>query len=463
MYQTNGLSLVVGDRGTLMSISNMNFSFLQNPPALLEDNIGLTKSLVNSAQYIFFQGDPYWSMLISFLGEKHIVNLWEYAHFSANPLDKWVSDDLMWYYHNGDLNVAPDGYIYTEGTNDITIPLSVEKAASYHVLAQIYDGLPNSNGVKFTIGNDLTYIFKPSRSAEGSYKWVDLGGISLNSQSELLISGLGGPAAISKIAVVSETEVSEATQNISTLLRSSAAKITYLLDDRAWRYDADALIFNSEADYGRLVALSNSSVETSFYVFNEDSYRLTLTFQSPAKDATVKVHIDNSVKSIKLTKGDGGFSTEVEIGSLELSRGSHSITVEAGVGDARFNMARLTNYADGIETQFQDSVGSGVVSYSMRSGSEYLVDATAGYLAFLEAGNGYWKLDGESGTAAPICIFNYGSLFPVDNPGGQYTLRYVGLGYIEQGFLIGIVGTVLMGLGLKFLHRKRIVKEKPEL
>jgi hypothetical protein len=96
----------------------------------------------------------------------------------------------------------------------------------------------------------------------------------------------------------------------------------------------------------------------------------------------------------------------------------------------------------------------------MRSGSEYLVDATASYVAFLEAGNSYWKLDGDSEAAAPICIFNYGSLFPVNNPGGRYTLRYLGLGYIEQGFLVAVVGTVLMGLALKFLHRKPHDKEK---
>jgi hypothetical protein len=460
IYQTNGLSLVAGDRGTLLSIVNLNLNLTQNPPAFLEDNIGLTKSMLNDSEYIFLQGDSYWSMLVSSLGESHFVKLWEYAHFSANPLDKWVSGDLMWYFHNGDPNVAPDGFIYTEGTNSIIVPLGVEKADSYRVLAQVYDGLPNSKGMKFAIGNYFDLTFKPSRSTEGSYRWIDLGSLNLDPHSELQISGLGGPAAISKLAVVPENDVGKAAQNVSALLQGSEVKVVYLFDDRAWSYNPNALVVEPEANYGRVIALSNSSVEASFHVFNEGTYWLTLTFQNPAKDVPVRVHVDNILKNLKLTRGAGGFSTEIEIGPLDLTRGWHSISVEAEAGDARFNMARLTNYANGAEEQFHNSIGSEVASYSMRSGSEYLVDATASYVAFLEAGNSYWKLDGDSEAAAPICIFNYGSLFPVNNPGGRYTLRYLGLGYIEQGFLVAVVGTVLMGLALKFLHRKPHDKEK---
>ena len=462
IYQTHDFSLIVGDRGTLMSIINLNFSFLQYPAAFLEDNLAQTKSLLDDAEYIFLQGDSYWSTLVPFVGENHIVKPWEHADFSANPLDKWVSGDLMWYFYNGDPNVAPDGYIYTEGTNNIAIPLGVEKADSYRILAQVYDGLPNSQGTKFTIETQLTYVFTPSRSTEGSYRWINLGSSDLNPQSELQISGLGGSAAISKIAVIPEREIAGAEQNVSKLLQDSGAKTVYLFDDRAWNYDSDALVVNPEANYGRLIALSNSSAETNFHVFNQGTYWLTLTFQSPAKHATVKVSVDNLVKYQTLAGGEGPFFTEIEMGPLQLSQGSHSISVESVGGDARFNMARLTNYADGIDTQFQNSTGSEVADYSMRSGSEYVVNSTASYLAFLEAGNGYWKLHGNVEASAPVCIFNYGSLFPINYVEGEFTLRYVGLSYVEQGFLVAVIGTVLMGLGLKFLPPKRLAKGKPE-
>jgi len=462
IYQSDGLSLIAGDRGALISLSDMNFNFNQYPVAFLDDNIGLTDYLINNSQHVFLQGDPYWSLLVSYLGENYVVKPWNYAPISSNPWSQWVSGDLLWYFFGGGPNVAPDGYIYTDGTNTITIPLNVEKSGDYRVLVQVYDGLPGSRSIKFTIGNTVNHVFTPTRSTDGSYMWLDIGVSSLNPQSELQISSLGGTAAISKIAVVPENAINEAAQSVSKLLQGSAAKVVYLFDDRVWNYNSTALIVNPVASGGRLIALSNSSVETKFYVFNGGSYALNLTFQNPAEDATFNVRVDNIVKAVTLRRGAGSLFTEVEIGPLEVSQGYHNLTIEAETGDARFNMAKLSNYADEIEMQFHNSTVSEVPSYSMRSGSEYVINATANYLAFLEAGEGYWNLYGPSGATAPICIFNYASLFSINEPGSQYTLRYLGLGYVEQGFLVALAVMALVALGLKFIGPKRFIMREPE-
>jgi hypothetical protein len=462
MYQANDLSLIAGDRGTLISLSNMNFSFVQNPAAFLDDNIQLTNSLINDSQYIFFQGDPYWSLVASSMGENYLVKPWLYAPVSSNPWDKWVTGDLVWYMNRGDANVAPDGYIYTEGTTSIAIPLSAENSGNYRVLVQVYDGLPNSQGISFTIDNGINNVFKPTVSTDGSYKWLDLGSLNLNEQSALKISGLGGPSVVSKIAVIPESAIDEATQNVSKALKESTANVVYLFDDRAWNYNRSALITAPEANDGRLIALSNSSVETKFYVFNDGKYALNLTFQNPIEDVTVKVQVDNLVKEVKLVKNADIFSTEVEIRPIELSPGYHNITIKAVTGDARFNMAKLSNIADETEMPFHYSGNPDIPSYSMHSGSEYTVYPTSRYLTFLEACSGYWKLYGQSETTDGICIFNYGSLFPINNPGGQYTLEYLGLDYIKQGIIVAIAGTILAALVLKFLYPKRLTKWTPE-
>jgi len=461
IYQTNGLSLIVGDRAALLSLSNMDFNFSQNPAAFLDDNVGSLPSLIQDAHYIFFQGDPYWSMIVSSLGEKYIVEPWNYAPLSEDPLGLWVNGDLMWYQDNGELNVAPDNYIFTVGASTITVPLGVAAAGDYKVLAQIFDGLPGSQGINFTISNGANYVFKPTVSNDGSYKWVVIGDTSLDSSSKLQISNLGGPAAISKIAVIPESIINETEQKVSNELQESPAQSTYIFDDRAWNYDHTALISDPEANDGRLIDLSNSSVETDFYVFNNDAYMLNLTFQTPRAAATVKVQVDNLVKNVTLNQGSNGFST-VEIGPLDLSQGYHSITIEAENGDARFNVAELSSNTSEAETASNGSATSEVPSYTMNSGSEYTVNPTASYLAFLEAGNGYWNLYGQGEASSGINIFNYGSLFPISDPGGQYTLRYVGLGYVEQGFAVGLIGTFLLAVGFKFLHPKRLVKRKPE-
>ncbi len=461
IYQTDGLSLVVGDRGALVSLSDMNFDFKNYPVAFLADNIGLTGSLLDRSQYVFFQGDPYWNLIVSSLGEQYIVKPWSYAPVSSNPWIQWVSGDLMWYFSGGDPNVAPDGYIYTEGAHAISVPLNIKNSGAYHVLVQVYDGLNNSQGISFKVDNGESYIFKHTTSTEGSYKWLDIGSFSLNSQSELDISGLGGPSALSKIALVPDAAINEAAQTVSNLLEQSDAAVVYLFDDRAWSFNSTALIVNPEANGGRLIALSNSSATTRFYVFNGGVYKLNLTFQSPWEPTSVKVYVDGVARIVQINQDGEGFSTAVELGPLSLSAGYHTISIEAETGDAIFNMATLSAYDDVIDLP-QNSAAVDVPSYTMRSGSEYTVKPTADYLVFLEAGTGYWSLDGSGKLSEPICVFNYASVFPVNSSGSQYTLRYVGLGYLEQGLLAAAVGTVLLALALKFLYPKRFTKEKPQ-
>ncbi len=458
IYQTNGLSLIIGDRRTLISLGYLDFDFNRDPAVFLDDNIGLTESLIKDAHYVFFQEDPYWSLLVSSLGENYVVRPWYCTPISANPTDKWVSGDLMWHYFNGALNVAPDGYIYTEGANAITIPLNVEKSGDYRILAQVFDGLPGSQGIRFTIDNTVDYVFTPNRSTEGSYVWLEIGNSSLNRQSGLQISSLGGPAAVSKIAAIPENVINEAEQNVSKLLQESVANMVYLFDDHAWNYDPKALIIDPEASNGRLITLSKSSVETKFYVFKNDAYILKLMFQSSDEDALVKVHVDNYVKNMRLNRD----STEVEIGPLDLCGGYHNIRIEAEAGDARLDIATLSNYVDEVAPSFYSYTDSVVPSYSMRSGSEYVINETESHLVFLEGGSGYWRLYGRDGEFTPICVFNYGSLFHVSEPESQYTLRYLGLGYVEQGFLVALTVTILVALGLAFIGSKRFAMWKSE-
>ena len=461
VYQTNGLSIVAGDRATLLSLNTMDFNFTQNPPAFLDNNLGSTASLIKNAHYLFLQGDPYWNMLVSSLGENYVVKPWDYAQVSANPWDKWVSGDLMWPFFNGALNVASDGYIYTEGAHTISIPLNIAKLGDYRIIVQVYDALPGSQGISFAVDNDTNFVSKPDVSTDGAYRWLDIGDSTLNTQSKIQISSLGGPAAVSKIAVIPENAINEAARNVSKALEGSPAKVAYIFDDRSWKYNHNATVVNPKANDGRLIALSNSSAETGFYVFNNGTYTLTLAFQGSNIAPTVKVQFDDSVSYVTIGKTNDDFAN-LEIGPIKLSQGYHNITVEAVTGDPRLSMATLTNQPGEDETNPDSSGAAEVPSYIMLSGSEYTVNPTAKYLAFLEAGDDYWRLQGQSETTIPISIFTYASLFTISQPGSQYTLRYLGLGYVEQGALVAVFGAVLIAVALKFVYPKRLITRKPE-
>ena len=117
---------------------------------------------------------------------------------------------------------------------------------------------------------------------------------------------------------------------------------------------------------------------------------------------------------------------------------------------------------ESYRTILNSSGNSEVPLYTMISGSEYTVNPTAKYLVFLEAGDDYWQLQSQNETASSISIFNYASLFTISQPGGQYTLSYLGLGYLEQGVLVAVFGAVLIVVVLKFAYPKRLIQRKPE-
>jgi hypothetical protein len=237
--------------------------------------------------------------------------------------------------------------------------------------------------------------------------------------------------------------------------------MTYLFDDYAWSYDPQALIIEPKASNGRLVDLSKSNAETSFHLFTDDTYILRLSFQSSVEDTIVRIHVDNYVTDAKLAQGTDNLSTEVDVGPLDLKRGSHNITIEAEEGDPRLNMATLSNGVNTIQASTSNYTNSESPSYSMRSGSEYVIDGADGNLVFLEGGSDYWRLYGQSKEIVPITVFNYGSLFHLTGLNSQYTLRYLGLEYLEQGLLATLVIMALVLLGLKLLGPGRFTSWEP--
>jgi hypothetical protein len=450
IYQAEGFSLVVGNRRTLLSLHHSGFTLYESPAVFLEDEIDSTSLLIRDARYIFFQGNPYWTLLASSLGEKYIVKPWLHASISANPCDKWVTDDLMWHYFNGDLNVAPDGYIYTEGLNTIALPLKVEESGDYRILAQVFDGLPDSQGIKFTVNNIISYTFTPSRYSEGFYQWVEIGRLTINDQSMIQISGLGGPNAVSKLALVPEEAIKEIEGNVSEQLRGSDAHLIYLFDDYSWSYDPGALIINPEASNGRLIALSSSSIETRFHVFRNAVYTLTLRLHSSSEDAVLTVHFDDHLERVKVGKA----STMVDLDPIGLKRGNHTIKIEVEKGDVRLDLAILSSGISDPESPSSTCRDPDDVGYHMFSGSEYLIDGAKNYLVFLEAGGDYWRLYGGEGEVAPLCAFGYACLFQLSEQ-GQLSLRYLGLKYLKEGFLLALPVFTFVALGLKFLIVRR--------
>jgi hypothetical protein len=291
VYGADDFSALIGDRRMLLSLVNSHFDFSKHPAVFLDDAVNYAELLIKNSSCVVSQGDSYWSLIVASLGAEYTVAPWLYAPVSATPWGKWVSGDLMWSFWGGALNVAPDGFIYSEGMTNITIPLNVDTFGSYRVLAQVYDGTfaVGSNGLQFLSEGTgtINHVFCDYRYTEGIYRWVDLGVSYLDDRSELILFNLCGAAAVSKIAILPEEYVKDAAQNVHDLFEESDTGMTYIFDDFSWNYSLDGVVHNSLAGDGRMINLQKSSARTSFYIFKPENYALQARFSVSGESATI--------------------------------------------------------------------------------------------------------------------------------------------------------------------------------
>jgi len=454
LYATQAYSLIVGDRRMLLSLLQWGVDVGESPPLFLDEHGGSVAALRPAPGALFFQGDPYWSLLVAALEDECIVQPWRSAPLSTNPTDKWVKGDLMWSRFDGDLNVVTDGYVYTEGVNTLTLPVNVAEPGDYRVLAQVYDGLPGAYGIHFSIDDVIEYTFTPTRSSEGAYVWVEIGSVSLRDHNVLQISGLGGPAAMSKIALVPDAALNEVEDSMCTQLQGLDVPLSYVFDTHAWRFDSEALVVEAQASSGRLIDLSRSAAANGFYVFRDDVYTVELRLQARDEGARIRVLIDDQVEWVASVGGVQDSFIKLNMGSVELLRGYHDLRVEAMDGEVRLDVAVVGTGADEGAAASDHGLPTGL-SYRMCSGAEYVVEGVNSSLVFLEGGGEYWRFYGSGTEVAPLRVWGYGSLFPLDGAGGQGTLRYLGRTYLEQGALIALTAIVCLALGLRRLGAQR--------
>jgi hypothetical protein len=180
---------------------------------------------------------------------------------------------------------------------------------------------------------------------------------------------------------------------------------------------------------------SAGGVRLNFTNFRPSSYYFDLRLYNAT---SLSISIDGRLSSYTLE------GPSLTIGPIELERGSHVIKLSYD-GDAYLDLLVLREPFEG------EALTS--PSYVMLSDSEYeLKIESPGYLVFLESGSSYWRLRHDGEDIAPITVFNYASLFKVDEP-GTYRLVFLGMDYLKQGILLSIISFILL-IPLTLLARR---------
>jgi len=160
----------------------------------------------------------------------------------------------------------------------------------------------------------------------------------------------------------------------------------------------------------------------------------------------------------------GGETVDVELSemlktySLKLSRNPSQGTIMLSVrsiGNSTFDSLTISQTADEpLRETARDT--EACTDYRALSESEYLVDRCSSLLIFLEACTDYWKLEIADRVVSPSVVFGYANLYELSwlsqtNRRGR--LFYVGLSYVREGVVVGMILMPLAWVSAAYCYR----------
>jgi len=449
MFPKNDLYLIYGDRRVLIDLAQEDWDF-QSGCTLFVDNLKADSiKSVTGVSGLIVEGDRYWDLIISWLGETCTSDTWPEAQISSNGLEGWVRGDLTWYWFDGALNVNPDRYIMTLGQNEITLPVRVEQDGRYLVLIQTWiDSTSIFQGLKVNVSGNPAIEIEPSKVIAGRYAWVPLGYYNLSQNNcTITIKSLGGVGAVSKIAVLPEKSVEAAELGISLYLSSNDIKLMYVLDDQTWTFTNSPMTSVTSiagASNGILSDLRVSEVHTQIYAPKSDYCKFVARVYGLGEDSVI-LNIDGN-RTLDLETSQLGF-TEVISEAVYITEGEHSISL-SGKG--------LVDYLLIVPDEMAFPKERESLSYTAESGSRYEIDSSSNGLVFLETYSPNWLLQSYNSTYVPITAYGFANLYLVgSNSSLSYVLQYYAVPSFITGMLISAIATPSVGLAIMALSKRR--------
>jgi hypothetical protein len=427
LFSSNKISLAVGDRRILTSLTKLeSFSFQDNPIIFLDDSLSM-KEMLSHTEFLIMDGNRRWDLILSWLRDSvYIIKPWDFAEPSVDIWSLWIKGDYAWPFLNGKMHIAPDNYIATIGGNSISIPFKINESDTYILIAQVFkSGDEAFKGIKFKVdGGNEVFIEAKSIDGVSRFEWIKIGEYSLNEGKHIIQATSVEASAISKIALIPSRLISKAEKDVLNEIQAMDVTPIHIFDQ----------IHKSD-----------------FYIVKNGSYVLLIDGVSNAPE----VRIDGEVIPYEAMKFSKGFW----LASFKLNQGVH--TVEAAIENRSFIMILYqVKEGEGVEAfPWLPKNRLHQLNYIKRSGSLYEVHPEGFFITFLEAYTDYWRLNSQR----PLTAFGYANIFKIDkeiNENHPLTLAYLGLTYVNEGTVFSILLlTIALGIclveSIKVKHEKR--------
>jgi hypothetical protein len=464
LYAAKKIALIVGDRRCLSSLSTLGFNFKENPAIFLE-NLKDFQELLENENFLIIEGNKYWDLILALAGEQYIFNPVNYAKISVDGLSYWVVGDLTWYWYDGSLSIAPNGYIMTgKSNNTFEMQFDTILNDSYAIFIAPYFTPDKTFGpISIQLNENEPKIIIPQslKCLEGSYKWVKLGEFKLKEKgNKIKITTIGGAAAISKIAIVPVSLLTKIEKNIVNFMKKFPLETLILLDDYSWYITENSsfegkIIRNPLATNGAMLVINKYGLSSDFFLPKEKYYDLILRLYSENEEDhnIITIMIDKYNYTLDFSNKKG--FTNIEINNIFLSSGIHNISIKSEK-KIMLDIAYLVS-----EKSIFDQTSSYLdLVYEKVSSSFYKLKPPkdAKYIVFLESYSDEWTLSTPIRKVKPIPVFGYGQIYKIDQE--DMTSEYLSLTYSQYNNVfiiapISFLATIILIIFVYIITRKK--------
>ena len=328
-------NLVVGGLDSLGSLSSISSLYLNGSLFNFAENQQLTTSQLTSIltskdiakNVLFYNNKTFDDLVFDTLDSGDFVAPSD--NFLVTSKDGWQKDAVTSFSWTPvilgnykvvnssgkyDFGLAKNVLYTTTDNETLTFNVNVDKLGDHVVWARLLFS-PAGGKLTFTIDGNVTEVFNINtvNSILEGFKWVPLGNVSLTPGKHTISIGNENGAfnAVNMVAFPAVSELENHKQNVLDLLNQSNAGIVYFMDNPF----LESLIIGG-------------NISVPFFTAKQSSYNINL--ESNQQLSELNVYVDNKELKVDRNNVFAGDENWYSIGPIDLSQGSHNITLSSG-------------------------------------------------------------------------------------------------------------------------------------
>ena len=417
VYACDGVSLIVGDRRSLLGLLSLDSYDPLSEPSIFLDNAEDVEEFMADVGSVYIDPLRFEDLVLYFAQNKVICRIWEHLPLTSNAEEDWVRGEFAWYLKDGVADHAPDGYAMTLSGDPLALTIRVPRTGEYRLYVQLLSVKDvDFGGVIVSMDSHSETVKQTDDSPLGNYMWFPLGSQRLDSgEHRIVIQPEGRFAAISKVMLVPVGDYNAAWKKLQDAL--AAKRVSYLVDDQDWLSSNVSFVKGTSFSNGYAVKIDG---EASVPIFIPKTGTFSI-YSRVAGNGRVVLRIEGHGETLeRIVSSDSNRCDTVSFSDLNLEEGWNNLTLGAD-GDVLIDQLCV------LPQVAKERVEVPQPSVEMVSGSKYiLTNPGAKFVVFVEGWNRNWRLRSDQDESSPIVAFGFANIFRAPKGVGRLVIAFTG-------------------------------------